>query len=120
MAQWKMKGTPSATATPDNSSLTPDSFMATQTPAAGAGLTPDSFMAQQSSQPSVWQVLSQPTDKTDKEFMGYRGAAGVAGATIKGLDDVARGTQGAVKGIWDTIAAPPADATEKTVSALSP
>jgi hypothetical protein len=106
MAQWKMKGAPSAT--PDNSSLTPDSFMATQTPGAGtpAALTPDSFMAQQSSQPSVWQVLSQPTDKTDQEFMRYRGAAGVAGATVKGLNDVARGTEGALEGLYNTVRHP--------------
>jgi hypothetical protein len=69
-------------------------------------------------QPSVSDVLTQPTDKTDQEYKGYRGAAGVAGATVKGLDDVARGTQAAVKGAWDTVTAPPADTTESVVGAI--
>jgi hypothetical protein len=103
-APWKMKGAPSAAAPAATPELTPDSFMATQAASKQGALTPDSFMAQQrSTQPSVWQVLTQPTEKTDAEFMGYRGAAGVAGATIKGLDDVARGTQGAIKGIWSDL-----------------
>lgn len=58
------------------------------------------------SQPSVWDVLTQPTDKTDAEYGRYRGAAGVAGATIKGLDDVARGTQGAIEGLYNTVRHP--------------
>lgn len=57
-------------------------------------------------QPSTWQVLTQPTAKTDAEYGGYRGAAGVAGATIKGLDDVARGTQGALEGLYNTVRHP--------------
>src|ERR1017187_786858 len=62
--------------------------------------------AQRTEQPSAWQVLTQPTDKTDAEYGGYKGAAGVAGATVKGLNDVARGTQGAVEGIYNTIRHP--------------
>jgi hypothetical protein len=57
-------------------------------------------------QPSAWQVLTQPTEKTDAEYGGYTGAAGVAGATIKGLNDVARGTQGAIEGMWNTVSHP--------------
>jgi hypothetical protein len=49
-------------------------------------------------QPSVWQTLTQPTDKTDKEYLGYTGPAGVAGATVHGLSDVARSTIGTAKG----------------------
>jgi hypothetical protein len=49
-------------------------------------------------QPSAWQVLTQPTDKTDKEYLGYTGPAGVVGATVHGLNDVARGTIAAAKG----------------------
>jgi hypothetical protein len=56
-----------------------------------------------SSQPSVWDVLTQPTDKTDQEYTRYTGPAGVAGATIKGLDDVARG---ALSGTWNTVRHP--------------
>lgn len=96
--------------------LTPDAFMAQQKAPSSPALTPDSFMAQQK-QPSVWDVLTQPTEKTDKEFMGYRGPAGVAGATVKGLNDVARGTQAAVKGAWDTLA-PPKDTTESLIDAI--
>lgn len=58
------------------------------------------------SQPSTWDVLTQPTEKTDKEYLGYTGAAGVAGATIKGLSDVARGTQGAISGMYDMVSHP--------------
>lgn len=58
------------------------------------------------SQPSVWDVLTQPTEKTDAEYGTYRGAAGVAGATVKGLDDVARGTQGALEGLYNTVRHP--------------
>ncbi len=54
-------------------------------------------------QPSTWDVLTQPTDKTDKEYLGYTGPAGVAGATIHGLNDVARGTVSAVKGAVNTF-----------------
>jgi hypothetical protein len=57
-------------------------------------------------QPSLGQVLTQPTDKTDKEYLGYTGPAGVAGATIKGLDDVGRGTAGALRGAWDAARHP--------------
>jgi hypothetical protein len=57
-------------------------------------------------QPSTWQVLTQPRDKTDKEYLGYTGPAGVAGATIKGLDDVGRGTLGAIKGVWNSLTDP--------------
>lgn len=70
--------------------------------AAKHGATGSSSQAQ----PSVWDVLTQPTDKTDAEAMSYKGAAGVAGATIKGLDDVARGTESAISGAWDTIRHP--------------
>jgi KTSC domain len=57
-------------------------------------------------QPSVWDVLTQPTDKTDQEYTRYTGPAGVAGATIKGLDDVARGTRGALAGAWNSVRHP--------------
>lgn len=73
----------------------------TITPDGGAvTITPDQR------QPSVGEVLTQPTDKTDQEYKGYTGAAGVAGATVKGLDDVARGTRGAVAGMWNTLRHP--------------
>jgi hypothetical protein len=51
------------------------------------------------SQPSTWQTLIQPTEKTDKDYLNYRGAAGVAGATVHGLNKIAEGTLGAVKSI---------------------
>jgi hypothetical protein len=76
-----------------------DDWFATNAPKATPNTTPYK-------QPSVWNVLIQPTDKTDKEYGGYTGASGVAGATIKGLDDVARGTEGAIKGAYDTIRHP--------------
>jgi hypothetical protein len=57
-------------------------------------------------QPSVMQVLTQPTDKTDQEYTRYTGPSGVAGATVKGLDDVARGTRGALAGAWDALRHP--------------
>jgi len=57
-------------------------------------------------QPTFMQVLTQPTDKTDKEYGGYTGPAGVAGATIKGLDDVGRGAQDAVTGTWNILRHP--------------
>jgi hypothetical protein len=71
-------------------------------------------------QPSVMQVLTQPTEKTDKEYLGYTGPAGVAGATIHGLNDVAQGTKDAIKGAYDSVAQPPQDKTETAVSALGP
>lgn len=71
-------------------------------------------------QPSVMQVLTQPTEKTDKEFMGYTGPAGVVGATIHGFNEVARGTKDAIKGAYDSVAQPPQDKTEHAVSALGP
>lgn len=70
-------------------------------------------------QPSVSDVLTQPTEKTDAEYKSYRGATGVAGATVKGLNDVARGTQGAVKSAAGMFA-PPEDATESVIGALGP
>jgi KTSC domain len=54
-------------------------------------------------QPSTWDVITQPLEKTDKEYLGYTGPAGVAGATIHGLNDVARGTIGTVKGAVSTF-----------------
>ena len=57
-------------------------------------------------QPSFGEVLTQPTEKTDKEYLGYTGPAGVAGATIHGMSDVARGTMGAAKGMVDTVRHP--------------
>ena len=86
--------------------ITPDQAPAQSGPVT---ITPD--------QPSVWGVLTQPTDKTDAEYGTYRGAAGVAGATVKGLDDVARGTSGALKGLWD-MAQPGQDTAEKTIEAV--
>src|SRR5271166_106528 len=50
------------------------------------------------SQPSLGQVLTQPTDKTDNEYLGYTGLPGVAGATIHGLNKVGQGTLDAIKG----------------------
>ncbi len=73
-----------------------------------------------SAQPSVMQVLTQPTAKTDKEYLGYTGPAGVVGATLHGLNDVAQGTKDAIKGAYDSVAQPPQDKTETAVSALSP
>jgi hypothetical protein len=71
----------------------------------GATLRPVSDGSKQSTstedQPSVAQVLIQPTEKTDKEYMGYRGPAGVAGATVHVLNRVAEETTGAVKGLWE-------------------
>ena len=69
-------------------------------------------------QPSVMQVLTQPTDKTDKEYMGYTGPAGVVGATVHGLSDVAQGTKDAIKGAYESFATPPQDAGEKGVFLL--
>jgi hypothetical protein len=57
-------------------------------------------------QPSAWDVLTQPTEKTDQEYLSYRGPAGVAGATVKGLDDVGRGVLGALSGAWNTVRHP--------------
>jgi hypothetical protein len=50
------------------------------------------------SQPSAWQVLNQPTEKTDNEYLGYTGLPGIVGATIHGLNEVGQGTLGAIKG----------------------
>lgn len=72
------------------------------------------------SQPSLGQVLTQPTAKTDKDYLGYTGPAGVAGATIHGMSDVARGTTGAIKGAWDMLTAPPKDAGETASGLLGP
>jgi hypothetical protein len=77
-------------------------------PAAGTTTT-------KTAQPSVMQVLTQPTEKTDKEYMGYTGPAGVVGATIHGLNDVAQGTKDAIKGVYDSVGTLPQDATEKGV-----
>lgn len=57
-------------------------------------------------QPTVWETLTQDPEKTDNEFMGYTGPAGVAGATIHGLNDVGRGVQSALGGAWNTIRHP--------------
>lgn len=57
-------------------------------------------------QPSTWDVLTQPTEKTDKEYTQYKGLPGVAGATIKGLNDVARETGNAVEGVGTLLAHP--------------
>lgn len=70
--------------------------------------------------PTVGQVLAQDRDKTDKEYLNYRGAAGVAGATIHGLNNVGRDTIGAIKGAWDTLTAPPQDDSEKAVGLAGP
>jgi len=70
------------------------------------------------SQPSLGQVLTQPTDKTDKEYLGYTGPAGVAGATIHGLNNVANGTVNAARSMWDMITKPPQNTTEKGASLL--
>lgn len=82
-------------------------------PAAGTTTT-------KTAQPSVMQVLTQPTEKTDKEYLGYTGSAGVVGATIHGLNDVAQGTKDAIKGVYDSVAKPPQDASEKAAFALGP
>lgn len=84
------------------------------------GASLESAGAGKSSQPSVMQVLTQPTAKTDKEYMSYTGPAGVAGATIHGMNEVAQGTKDAIKGAYDSIAQPPQDKTETAVSMLSP
>lgn len=72
--------------------------------------------APQQGQPSTWDVLTQPTEKTDKEYLGYTGPAGVAGATIKGMNDVARGTGDAITGMWNMVRHP--IDTAKGVAAL--
>ena len=69
-------------------------------------------------QPSVMQVLTQPTDKTDKEYMGYTGPAGVVGATVHGLNDVAQSTKDAIKGVYESSGTLPQDAGEKGVFLL--
>jgi hypothetical protein len=69
-----------------------------------------------SGQPSVMQVLTQPTEKTDKEYLGYTGLPGVVGATVHGLNRVAQGTEDAAKGAWDMLKPP--SGTGETVSAL--
>ena len=77
------------------------------------------------SQPSLGQVLTQPTDKTDKEYLGYTGPAGVAGATIHGLNEVGKSTLGAIKGaaaMFDPRTQPGENVLTKTpvVRALQP
>lgn len=69
-------------------------------PAAGQ---PD---AQPAQQPSVMQVLTQPTEKTDQEYLGYKGPAGVAGATVHGFSNVANETENAVAGMGHAILHP--------------
>ena len=64
-------------------------------------------------QPSFLQTLIQPTEKTDAEYKGYTGPAGVAGATIHGLSNFAEGTLGAVKGLYKPFTEPET-AEEKT------
>jgi hypothetical protein len=74
-----------------------------------AGAPPSRLDAAQkmdAGQPSPLGVLTQPTEKTDKEYLGYTGPAGVAGATIHGMSDVARGTKGALEGTWNSIRHP--------------
>src|SRR5580704_1803445 len=41
-------------------------------------------------------------------------------ATLSGVQSVGRGIRDAAKGVWNTIAAPPADSTEESIGALSP
>jgi hypothetical protein len=57
-------------------------------------------------QPSTWQVLTQPTEQTDKDYMGYTGPAGYAGATIHGMSNVARDTTGALKSMYHMVVDP--------------
>ena len=63
--------------------------------------TPLEQTTEQKKQPSVGQVLTQPTKKTDEEYMGYTGPAGVVGATIHGLNRVAEETKNAAQGAWE-------------------
>src|ERR1035437_10333327 len=49
--------------------------------------------------PSAWQTLTQPTEKTDKEYLSQKGLSGIVGATVHGLNKVAEGTMGAVKAV---------------------
>ena len=83
---FQTKGTATATVAPDT---LPADFKFKET------------QAKPESQPSAWQVLTQPTEKTDKEYLGYKGPAGVAGATVHGLNKVAEETKNAVGGIWN-------------------
>jgi hypothetical protein len=69
-------------------------------------------------QHTVSQVLTQPTDKTDREYLGYTGPAGVAGATIHGLNNVAKSTTDAARSMWDMITKPAQTTTEKGASLL--
>jgi hypothetical protein len=76
-------------------------------PPAGAPPTTKEFANKlPSPKPSTLDVITQPTEKTDKEYLGYTGPAGVAGATIKGADDIGRGVQGAITGMRDTFMRP--------------
>ena len=72
------------------------------------------------SEPTLAKVLTRPTEESDKDYLSLHGPAGMAAATIHGLNDVGRGFQGALKGTWDTLTAPPQDDTEKAVGELSP
>jgi len=63
-------------------------------------------------QPGVWGTITQPTEKTDKEYLGYTGPAGVAGATVHGLNKVAEDTGGFFKGMYH-MAVDPATEEEK-------
>src|ERR1035437_4509097 len=56
--------------------------------------------------PSAWQVLTQPTEKTSNEYLTYRGPAGVLGSTIHGFNQVAEGTIGTIKGIYQPFTEP--------------
>src|SRR5580658_11357289 len=62
---------------------------------AGASTSP---VTPAPSQPSAWQVLTQPAATTDKNYLGYTGLPGVVGATEHGLNNVAEGTLSAIKG----------------------
>lgn len=67
-------------------------------PAAGAPPSrTEAAKKMDAGQPSPLGVLTQPLEKTDKEYLGYTGPTGVTGATVHGLANVARGTGEAMK-----------------------
>lgn len=91
-------------------------------PAPAAAFDPNGSYAPASSsaQPSAMQVLTQPTDKTDNEYLGYKGLAGVVGATVHGLSKVASSTVDAVKGAISATSPIPKTPGETAAAAVLP
>jgi GNAT superfamily N-acetyltransferase len=70
------------------------------------GIKPPTNPILADSGPSVTDILRQPTQDTDNSYLSQKGAPGVAAATVKGLNDVASGTIGAVKGAANQVMHP--------------